>query len=126
MAKAPAKKVASGKTLVGKRPKGQRMPAGKTYRFTASLWLYPGMTGNWHFITVPKEVTEDIADRYAEKKRGWGSLRVSTTIGKSTWESSIFPDKKSGCFVLPVKAAVRKAEDLYAKQPTNVALRVLT
>ncbi|QOV92362.1 DUF1905 domain-containing protein [Humisphaera borealis] len=29
-----------------------------------------------------------------------------------TWQTSVFPDKKRGAFLLPVKAAVRKAEHL--------------
>ena len=39
--------------------------------------------------------------------------------------TSIFPDTKRGCFILPVKAAVRKAEDLADGSPADVALRVL-
>ena len=43
--------------------------------------------------------------------RGFGSLRVSATIGDTRWQTSVFPSRKEG-WTLPVKAAVRKAEDL--------------
>jgi hypothetical protein len=33
-------------------------------------------------------------------------------VGATTWTTSIFPDRKRGCYVLPIKRAVRKAEAL--------------
>jgi hypothetical protein len=40
---------------------------------------------------------------------------VPATIGDTTWQTSVFPQKSedgSAEWILPVKAAVRKAEDL--------------
>ena len=34
------------------------------------------------------------------------------TVGDSTWTTSIFPDSVRGGYVLPIKRAVRQAEDL--------------
>ncbi|WP_237234007.1 DUF1905 domain-containing protein [Sphingopyxis granuli] len=34
------------------------------------------------------------------------------TIGDTCWKTSVFPHRESGGWLLPVKAAVRKAEDL--------------
>ncbi|TXI99795.1 MAG: DUF1905 domain-containing protein, partial [Neisseriales bacterium] len=31
------------------------------------------------------------------------------TIGVSQWETSVFPDKKSGSYLLPLKKSVREA-----------------
>jgi hypothetical protein len=36
------------------------------------------------------------------------------TIGKSTFETSLFPAKEFGSYLLPVKASVRKANNLLA------------
>ena len=83
--------------------------AATQYRMRAKVWLYPSMAG-WHFVTLPKKRADEITERFGERKRGWGSLRVSVTIGKTTWRTSIFPDKESGSYVLPLKAEVRKAE----------------
>ena len=41
--------------------------------------------------------------------RGFGSLKVMATIGGSCWRTSVFPSREGG-WMLPVKAAVRKAE----------------
>jgi hypothetical protein len=43
--------------------------------------------------------------------RGFGSVRVTATIGATTWKTSIFPGS-SGQYALPIKKAVRKAEAL--------------
>ena len=61
------------------------------YRMRAKVWLYPGMAG-WHFVTLPKQRAEEITERFGERKRGFGSLRVEVTIGRTTWKTSIFPD----------------------------------
>ena len=46
-------------------------------------------------------------------RRGWGSVRVLVTLGSSTWNTSIFPDKRSGTYILPLKASVRRTEGVF-------------
>ena len=80
------------------------------FRFTAELWRYPGSSG-WHFVTLPDETADDI-DAAVGDRAGFGSIPVVVTVGHTTWSTSLFPDKAAGSFLLPVKAAVRKAESL--------------
>ena len=47
------------------------------------------------------------------------------TIGGSTWKTSIFPDAGRGCYVLPLKRAVREAETLDTGDIATVTVRVL-
>ncbi len=56
------------------------------------------------------------------QRRGWGSIRVTATIGETSWQTSMFPSKESGGYLLPVKAAVRKAEGLTAGDEIAVRL----
>ncbi len=84
-----------------------------SYTVKGKVWLYPGESANWHFFTIPKSETFELKERYAGLTKGWGSLPVEVTIGNTTWKTSIFPDKKSGTFLLPIKAAVRKKEEVY-------------
>jgi hypothetical protein len=70
-----------------------------------------GSPASWYFVTVPGPVSEQIADE-SGPRRGFGSVRVEATIGGTTWQTSVFPDSASGCYVLPVKRPVRVAEDL--------------
>jgi hypothetical protein len=95
------------------------------WAFIARLWLYPGMVGNWHFISLPKKDADAIQKAFGTHRRGWGSLRVEARIGKTVWKTSIFPDKKSGTYLLPVKAEVRKREAIAAKDSVSVELELI-
>ena len=75
------------------------------------VWLYQGMSA-WHFLTLPKKEAREIKECFGAKKRGWGSLRVIAKIGKTEWKTSIFPDKRADSYLLPLKADVRKKENV--------------
>lgn len=94
------------------------------YSFKGKIWKYPG-SGGWHFVTLPKTLSSKIRKSYSGFTRGWGSIRVETTIGLSKWKTSIFPDSKSKSFLLPVKAAVRKKENLKGSQSVKIRLDLL-
>lgn len=96
----------------------------KKYVCTAKIWLYPGDNAAWHFLTLPKKVGIDIKAATEGVRRGWGSVPVTVTIGKTSWETSIFPDKHSGSFILPLKASVRNAEELEEGDEVKVMLTV--
>lgn len=77
--------------------------------FSAELWEYEG-EAPWVFVTLPTEIADEIEDQ--APRRGFGSVKVNVTCGDSRWSTSLFPDKKSGSFVLPLKKEVRVAEGL--------------
>lgn len=88
--------------------------------FPAPLWLWNGK-GAWHFVTLP--VDESGLIRMAVPvKAGFGSVKVKARIGATSWTTSIFPDSKSGAYLLPVKAAVRKAEAIAPGDGVEVTL----
>lgn len=100
------------------------MPKKKnTYSVSSKVWLYPGNAA-WHFLTVPKKDSDDIKKRFGKNARGWGSLPVEVTIGDTTWTTSIFPDSKSGTYLLPLKASVRRSEGLFEGEKTAYALTI--
>lgn len=78
----------------------------------------------WHFVSVPKKESANIKKDFDEKKRGWGSLPVRVTVGKTTWNTSIFPDKKSGVYLLPLKAAVRKKENIFNNETIKLIIKI--
>ncbi len=94
----------------------------KVFKVTGKIWLYPGESANWHFFTIPKKESSAIKEAFTGLTRGWGSLPVTVTIGKTTWTTSIFPDSKSGTFVLPLKAQIRKKEALYEGDTCTIHL----
>ena len=100
----------------------------ETHTLTTPLWIWTTDTApaSWHFLTLTGEVAEAIHAlalmRRLEfgRKRGWGSIRVRATVGETSWDTSIFPAKEMGGWLLPVKAAVRKAEGLVARDLVKV------
>lgn len=96
-----------------------------THHLRVELWEHsPDEPGSWHFATVPADVAEEISLE-AGPREGFGSVRVEATIGATTWRTSLFPDAAAGTFVLPVKRAVRRAEDLHAGMSCDLVLEVL-
>ncbi|WP_404386483.1 DUF1905 domain-containing protein [Knoellia locipacati] len=93
------------------------------FRFTAPLWEWSAQ-GGWFFVTLPTDAADDIAEIH-RAARGFGSVRVQVVVGRTTWSTSVFPDTKLGSYVLPVKKAVRSAEDLAVGDAVDVALEVL-
>jgi len=93
------------------------------YKVRAKVWLYPGMAG-WHFVTLPKKQSDLMKEMFGVMKRGWGSLPVVVTIGKTSWKTSIFPDKKAGAYLLPLKAEVRKIENISAGDTISLSLEI--
>lgn len=75
-------------------------------------------------MSLPSGVSEEIRD-LAGPRSGFGSVRVRVSVGGSAWATSIFPDKASGCYVLPVKRAVRTAEELEAGDVATVSVEVV-
>lgn len=97
----------------------------------AKLWSWTSGSngGNWHFLTIDGEAAKDIKTSAimrrleGEQQRGWGAIRVSATIGDTSWQTSVFPSRENGGYLLPIKAAVRKAEGLAAGDEVTVHLR---
>ncbi len=97
---------------------------------TGPLWRWTSSTGTgaWHFLTIDGAAGEALSAtalmRRLEKSiGGFGSLKVTATIGDSTFSTSLFPSKELG-WLLPVKASVRKAEGVSEGDVVEVELDV--
>lgn len=104
-----------------------------TVTHTGKLWLWTGPEGTaaWHFLTIDGKAAEAIRVHEVMRRlehgagRGFGSVKVRASIGQTRWATSVFPSKESGGWLLPVKLAVRKAEDLAAGDAAEVELELL-
>lgn len=102
------------------------MLPGMVVEFDAELWLWAARrTESWTFVSLPADASDDIRELSAGPRLGFGSVRVRASIGGSTWTTSVFPDKSSGCYVLPVKRAVRTAEALDVGDVTTVTVELV-
>ena len=112
-----------GHAFLGNDPCPVCWPGYRSFKMRVKVWLYPGEMP-WHFVTLPKKLSTQIKDRFASLKRGWGSLPVTVTTGKTGWETSIFPDKKAGAYLLPIKADARRKENIGAGDSIVLTLEV--
>ncbi len=97
---------------------------GPVYKVKGKVWLWPGEMAAWHFVHVDKKTSDAIKARHTGPRRGFGAVKVRVTIGKTSWSTSIFPDKKSGTYLLPLKAAVRRAEAVESGDEIQFSLSV--
>ena len=67
---------------------------------------------------------EDIEDM-VPPRRGFGSVPVVVRCGTSEWRTSVFPDSRSGSYVLPVKKAVRAKQGLEIGEPADFEIDVV-
>ena len=91
-------------------------------------WTTPAAPAAWHFITIDGAAGETLSAtalmrRMEGLSRGFGSLKVAATIGETTFKTSVFPSKETG-WLLPIKASVRKAEQLTDGAVVELVLEV--
>lgn len=92
---------------------------------TAPIWLWSEGKGSWHFLTVPAEEAVEIrAHSFGNGRRGFGSVRVEATINGVSWRTSVFP-QKSGGYILPIKADVRRRAGISADDQVTVSLDLI-
>jgi len=90
----------------------------------STLWRWDGERVSWHFITVPAEKADEVRAHSLVNRGGFGSVRVEATVNGITWRTSVFP-QKSGGYLLPVKAEVRRRADIGANDAVTVELVLL-
>ena len=86
----------------------------------ARLWRWQGATAPaaWYFLTIAGEAADTIrvaamtGQWLDQGKTGFGSAKVTATIGETRWRTSVFPHRESAGWLLPVKKAVRVAEGI--------------
>jgi hypothetical protein len=89
--------------------------------FNGDIWYWHG-PAPWYFVTVPEQQCHDLKVISGVVTYGWGMIPVHVQIGKSAWETSLFP--KDGRYLVPIKASVRKAENLEEGDHVTVRLEV--
>jgi hypothetical protein len=87
--------------------------------FNGEIWYWRG-PAPWFFVTVPEKQSSDLKEISVSVTYGWGVIPVQVRIGKTDWQTSLIP--KDGHYLVPIKASVRKAENL--EEGDNVTVRL--
>lgn len=100
-----------------------------TFHFSGKVWRYQG-DGPWHFVYVKKDLSQKIRDiartemQKRGKKKGFQFVRVMASVGKTSWQTSLFPTK-DGPYLLALKAEVRRKEGISDGDEVKVVCSLL-
>ncbi len=92
-----------------------------------SRWSGGANGGDWFFASIDSAVGEALSATAlmhrleSGRRAGWGSVKVGVTVGETSWRTSAFPSKAQ-VWMVPIKAAVRKAEGLVEGEPFTIEL----
>ena len=89
--------------------------------FSGPVWEWRGPAPH-HFVTVP-EAEAGMLEAVSEMVTyGWGMIPVAVTMGDTEWTTSLWP--KDGGYIVPLKAAARKAERVEVGDVVELRLTV--
>jgi hypothetical protein len=89
--------------------------------FNGKIWYWRGPSP-FFFVTVPAKPSRDLKAISGLVTYGWGVIPVHVQIGKTEFTTSLFP--KDGRYIVPIKASVRKAENLEEGDKVTIRLEV--
>ncbi|MFC5297539.1 MAG: DUF1905 domain-containing protein [Brachybacterium tyrofermentans] len=90
--------------------------------------LFTATTIEWRgpapfvFARVPEEEADAIASIAREATYGWGCIPVAVRIGDTDFSTSLFP--RNGGYLVPVKVAVQRAEQVEVGDEIEVELHL--
>jgi hypothetical protein len=91
----------------------------RQFRGTLFQWRGPAP---FYWLALPEDGCAYVRAEAAEATYGWGAIPVRARIGATEWETSLLP--KDGGYVLPIKLAVRKRENIGDGDTVTVAMSV--
>ncbi len=74
----------------------------------------------YYFVAVPPEQAAQVREVARLLSYGWGVVPVRVQLGASVWTTSLFP--RQGGYLVPVRAAVRRAEALHEGAEVTLSL----
>ena len=95
----------------------------KEYKIKGKVWLYPSSTSGgsgWNFVTLEKKLSEEIRSKYKT-----GFVKIEAKLGKTIWNTSLFPHKQSKSYLLCIKNNVRKAEGVFVGDEIVVKIKII-
>ncbi|MFZ4816625.1 MAG: DUF1905 domain-containing protein [Phototrophicaceae bacterium] len=94
-----------------------------TIEFDNEIFFWRG-PAPWFFVAVPEEQSGDVKAIANLVTYGWGVIPVQVQIGNTQWNTSLIP--KDSRYLVPLKAGIRKAEQLEEGDTVTVRLQIGT
>lgn len=91
------------------------------YEFSAKSWQHVS-TGGWYFVSLPTEMAKEIRIALKNEEEGWGRLKAIAIIGNTEWKTALWFDTKNNTYLLPLKAEIRKKENIETGKLIDVVI----
>jgi hypothetical protein len=76
------------------------------------------------FVSLPKEVSIEIRNNFKCLEEGWGRMKVTAKVGNSEWQTAIWFDTKQDTYLLPLKATIRKKENIVLDKDIDITISI--
>ena len=99
-----------------------------SFEFSAKIWLWNNgkSPASWHFVNVPRDISQQIKKISATMPKKWRwSMKIRARIWFFSRVTSIFPEGKTGTYLLPIKAEVRHELHIQADDEVLLYLDIL-
>jgi hypothetical protein len=91
-----------------------------SFTVKGQVWQYSG-PGGWHFVNLNRRNSARVRQWPLAKTVAWGYVRVKAFIGKTAWDTTLFPGK-GGIYMIAIKAAVRKQENIHVGDRVQITI----
>lgn len=88
---------------------------------TGEVWEWRG-PAPFHFVTVGDDEAEMIQAVAHQVSYGWGMIPIEGRVGRTAFKTALWP--KNGSYVIPLKDAVRTAEQIELDDVITVEMRI--
>ena len=92
-------------------------------RFQGEVFHWRGPSP-YHFVRVPEDAAGLIHAVAPMVTYGWGVIPAEGRVGRTDFTTALFP--KDGGYLVPIKDAIRKAEDLVVGDEVEILLVIRT
>ena len=92
-----------------------------TIRVAGKLWYWKGPAPHY-FVWVSEADSVEIKSVERLVTYGWGMIPAVVRLGESEYKTALWP--KDGRYIVPIRAAVRKAQALEEGDEVEVEVRI--
>ncbi|NMH86747.1 DUF1905 domain-containing protein [Flavivirga sp. Y03] len=89
------------------------------YEFSAKMWK-DASSGGWFFVSLPQVMSKEIRKNFGWQEEGWGRMKTLAQIREFKWDTAIWFDSKTGVYLLPIKAEIRKKSKLEINEKIEI------
>ena len=76
----------------------------------------------WTIVSLPKEISIEVRENFKKLEEGWGRMKVTAKTGKSEWKTAIWFDTKQETYLLPLKAEIKKRENILLDKDIEIVI----